>query len=49
MSTRVETTNYAALYLRYTIPTSDLVQETVAIVSPTSPLHLAFAFVVQVS
>ena len=48
-STRVETTNYAVLYVRYTIPTSNLVQETIAILSPDAPLGSAFAFVVQAS
>ena len=48
-TTRVETINYAALYVRYTIPTSALVQETVAILSPAVPLASGFAFAMQAS
>jgi hypothetical protein len=45
VETEVATGNYMAVHVRYTVPTSDRLQETVALLSPTQPLADAFRFV----
>ncbi len=47
--TAVEGANYTALYIRYTVPTSAQLHETVALVSPNQPLADAFRFVAAAS
>jgi hypothetical protein len=49
--TTAGTTNYSAVYLRYTVPTSDPgeLHETVALLSPAQPLTDAFRFVAAAS
>ncbi len=45
VETEVSTGNYMAVHVRYTVPTSDCLQETVALLSPGQPLADAFRFV----
>ncbi len=45
VGTEVATGNYMAVHIRYTVPTSDRLQETVALLSPKQSLADAFRFV----
>jgi hypothetical protein len=51
VKTTAGTTNYSAVYLRYTVPTSGPgeLHETVALLSPAQPLTDAFLFVAAAS
>ena len=49
VETGVATGNYMAVCVRYTVPTSDRLQETVALLSPTQPLADAFRFIAAVT
>ena len=49
MQTDVESGNYAALHIRYTVPGGGALRETVAVLSPAQPLADAFRFVTAAS
>ena len=49
VKTSVELTSYLAVYIRYVIPTSSELQESVALLAPSESLSSAFQFAVAAS